>query len=199
MAKPRLIIFESVKWAWKTSVISRLSKELWSNVLCLLEDETFEPLRHVTDKWTDIQYYKNLLLKLKNNSDWKIIFLDRFHFTKWPITNFNPKYFIEIEEILIEFFDVHLLLFYINPELIFERLNHTCEYRKWGWWKMNYDWVGIEEEAEKDIEWQQSFIDKVLPNTLIPYTIIDTTNLHKGDVENNVWKIVDSIIEIINI
>lgn len=197
MKKPKAIIFESVKWAWKTSIIDRLSRELGSNALCLLEDETLEPIKHNKDRKIDIEYYKNLLLKLKDNSLWRIILFDRLHFTKWPVNDFDPKYFVEIEEMLVEFFDVHLVLLLINPETLIERLKHTCSNRKWKWWKMNYDWASIEEEAEKDIRWQQIFVEKALPNSLIPYTIIDTTDIHKENLEDNIWWIINDIQELI--
>lgn len=196
MNKQKVVIFESVKWAWKSSTLNWLSLIL-ENFLIFGEDITLQPIKHNNDKLIDINYYKKVIQKIKDSNNW-IVLLDRFHFTKWPIDNFDSSYFREIEEILLQEFDPYLVFFYVNPDILLERLNYTNIQRSKNWWKLNYDWSSIQQEAQKDIEWQNIFIEKVMKSTLIPNSILDTSKLHIWDFGSNSRLIVEEVIKIIS-
>jgi len=196
MNKQKLIIFESVKWAWKSSTLDRLFSSL-NNTLVCWENITLEPIRNSTDKLAEINYYKKLLGEIKISRKW-IILLDRFHFTKWPIDNFDPNYFKEIEEILLQEFEPHLIFLYVNPKVLLERLQYTNLQRSSSGWKLNFDGSSIQQESQKDIIWQDVFIGNIMKSTLIPNNIVDTSSLHIWDFDKNSRLIAEEVIKIIS-
>lgn len=195
MPKKKVLIFESLKWAWKTSTIQKLSQNL-GDVLVLLEDETLEPIRDISDKQAIIDHYLKLLSEIET-SEHQIAILDRFHFTKWPVEPFDADSYLEIETLLLEKFDPHLIFLRVDGEKVFERLKHTLAQRAIHWWKLNYDGASVAEEAERDRVWQALFIERIIRTTKIPTHIIDATWLHVWSFEDNICSLASELTRVI--
>ncbi|MEN9338488.1 MAG: hypothetical protein RI945_213 [Candidatus Parcubacteria bacterium] len=172
-----VVIFESVKGAGKTTLINELVKVI-PNSRAFYEEVTLKPIKHIENKETIVDYYKNIINKIENvESD--CILLDRFHYTKWSITTYEKDYFQEIERLLLDKFEVFFVFLAIDGEYILQRLTHTQNHRQPTGWKLNYDNSSIDDEAQKDIKWQEFFLKHQYKDTLINNKkTVDTNNLH---------------------
>ena len=173
----KLVIFESIKGARKTTLINELVKVI-PNSTTYYEELTLKPIKHIENKETVVDYYKSLINKIEE-VETDCILLDRFHYTKWPVVWYEKDYFQEIEELLLNTFEVFFVFLTIDSEYILQRLTHTQNHRQSEGWKLNYDNASIDDEAQKDIEWQEFFLQHQYRDTLIKKKMImDTSKLH---------------------
>ncbi len=192
--RKKVFIFESIKGAGKTLLTNKL-KEHFPDMEVYGEEITLLPVKHSKEKTIIISHYHEVISRIEK-SDSEFFLLDRFHYSKWPIREYDKDYFKEIENSLVEKFAAELIFFKIHEDKILLRLKHTQEYRKDAGWKMNYDGLSLEDEAQRDIVWQKFFMEHQYKNTLIPKKhIMDTTDLHSS--MGNLQNYLDEILSII--
>lgn len=190
--KKKVIIFEGLKGAGKTLLTNYCKKHL-SNSIVLSESVTLEPIKHIEKKEIVINFYKKIINEIENNN-YTYFLLDRFYFTKWPEVNYKVDYFKEIEGLLLDKFELILVLLIIDEDSILQRLEHTQNNRKETSWKLSYNGLSIEDEAKRDVERQRFFLKHKYKDSIIrKKVIINTTDLPKNIANLDIYS--EEIIE----
>lgn len=174
----KLVIFEGIKGAGKSVLIDAIANQL-PGALVLTEEDTLEPIRHAESFESVNRHYLSVLEQIGMEAVGTAL-VDRFHYTSWPVKEYDRHRFDELEGRLVSGFEAYLFALEIQPEKILERLRHTQAMRHVSGWKLNYDGAPIEEEADRDIRWQGFFREHHFKDTRVRHKFfLDTTDIHE--------------------
>lgn len=183
--KKRLIILEGIATSGKTTIIKNLEKILSSSRLIKIFTEQETLMTVVDNHQFEVaqKHLNDLMVEFKNTST-GIIITDRYHFTHAFRIGKNLNSISEIEEDLIENFDVHIFLLTIQEDKISERVQDARNRRT--------EWLGksgtLEEKTKYYIEQQQK-LRELASQSKIPVTQIDTTNMNWDEITKNIVKL----------
>ncbi len=190
----QIIILEGISTSGKTSVKNELSKTLTKKDISFSvigEDKTLMPILENTDKNTSIDFLKRVLADTLTTKK-SIIIFDRLFFTHIFRTNSGIKDFKEIENILLKY-NTLLVLLTVEEDAIDQRIFEAMKYRD-AKWKKFIKRKGTKKEIIDYYKNQQKFLRKLINQSALPNLIEDSTDLNFKRISKNIFEKLNTVI-----
>ncbi len=182
-----ILILEGIATSGKSTIITELSKDLSAKISIMVADET-ETHIPIMEKLNEshIGFYLDLINDYLNKRADVVIF-DRLYLTQAFRANIGLKEYEPVEKLLLPHAPLTIFL-KVDEGSIAERVSKATEHRdsEWGEYVKTRG-ASVEEIAQYYIEQQRNQL-QLLKQSIIPYTIFDTTNHDYTRIKNEIIK-----------
>lgn len=178
----KIIILEGIATSGKTTLKEKISGRLIDRNLkfeVINEETTLLPLLNNTDKEISLEFLREILNNALNK-DIDVIIFDRLYFTHIFRTKSTLEDFSQIENILLEY-DTLLVLLTIQGDQIEQRILGAMKHRDESW----NDFVRMKGTDDEIVEYytnQQKRLLELAQLSKLETLIIDTSNLGYDEI-----------------